>query len=175
VPATSTKAGPPPGDKVGTGDGGPGSGSHGDKVCTSGTRQGGGGRTCGLALTRACTLLLALTLDNPRPSPDDPPPPRSPPTRGEPVGPEIETDGSRARTPPRETRGTPKGRDEAPVGEPPGLARDGPRCEGSYVALRVPAHATWLARRSMARRATRMTRHAPVRTGGAVGAGWDLD
>jgi len=43
------------------------------------------------------------------------------------------------------------------------------------VALRVPAHAPWLARRSMARRATRMTRHAPVRTGGAVGAGWDLD
>jgi len=43
------------------------------------------------------------------------------------------------------------------------------------VALRVPAHAPWLARRSMARRETRMTCHAPVRTGGAVGAGWDLD
>ena len=43
------------------------------------------------------------------------------------------------------------------------------------VALRVPANAPWLARRSMARRATRMTCHAPVRTGGAVGAGWDLD
>jgi len=45
VPATSTTPGPPPGDKVGTGDSGPGSGSHGDKVCTSGTRQGGGGDT----------------------------------------------------------------------------------------------------------------------------------
>ena len=42
-------------------------------------------------------------------------------------------------------------------------------------ALRGPDHAPWLARRSMARRATRMTCHAPVRTGGAVGAGWDLD
>jgi len=88
---------------------------------------GGGERTCGLALTRACTLLLALTPDDPRPSPDDPPPPRGPPTRGAPVGPGIGTDGTRARTPPPETRGTPKGRDEAPVGEPPGLARDGPR------------------------------------------------
>ena len=46
----------------------------------------------------------------------------------------------------------------------------GPPREAS-VALRVPAHAPWLARRSMARRATRMTWHAPVRTGGAVGAG----
>jgi len=90
-------------------------------------KVGGGGRTCGLALTRECTLLLALTLDNPRPSREDPPPPHGPPTRGESVGPEIGTDGSRARTPPQETRGTPKGRDEAPVGEPPGLARDGPR------------------------------------------------
>jgi len=61
------------------------------------------------------------------PSPDDPPPPQGPPTRGEPVGPETVTDGSRARTPLHETHGTPKGRDEAPVGEPPGLARDDPR------------------------------------------------
>ena len=44
-----------------------------------------------------------------------------------------------------------------------------------YVALRVPAHAPWLARRSLVHRVTRMTCHAPVRTGGAVGAGWDLD
>ena len=43
------------------------------------------------------------------------------------------------------------------------------------VALRVPAHAPWLARRSLVHRVTRMTCHAPVRTGGAVGAGWDLD
>jgi len=43
------------------------------------------------------------------------------------------------------------------------------------VELRVPAHAPWLARRSLVRRATRMTCHAPVRTGGAGGAGWDLD
>jgi len=92
------------------------------------TRWGeGGGRTRGLALTPACNLLLALTLDDPRPNPDDPPPPHGPPTRGDPVGPGIGTDGSRARTPPHETRGTQKGRDEAPVGEPPGLARDGPR------------------------------------------------
>jgi len=43
------------------------------------------------------------------------------------------------------------------------------------VALRIPAQVPWLARRSMACRATRMLCHAPVRTGGAVGAGWDLD
>jgi len=43
------------------------------------------------------------------------------------------------------------------------------------VALRGPVHAPWPARRSMGRRATRMTCHAPVRTGGAVFAGWDLD
>jgi len=43
------------------------------------------------------------------------------------------------------------------------------------VALRVPAHAPWLARRSLVHRVTRMTCHAPVRTGGAVGAVWDLD
>jgi len=43
------------------------------------------------------------------------------------------------------------------------------------VAFRVPAHAPWLARRSMARRATRMTCHAPVRRGCAVGAFGDLD
>jgi len=42
------------------------------------------------------------------------------------------------------------------------------------VALRGPVHAVWPARRSMERRATRMTCHAAVRTGGAVGAGWDL-
>ena len=44
-----------------------------------------------------------------------------------------------------------------------------------HVALRVPAHAPWLARRSLVHRVTRMTCHAPVRTGVAVGAGWDLD
>jgi len=136
---------------------------------------GRGGRACGLDLTRAWTLLLALTLDDPRPKPDDPPPPHGPPTRGEAVGTGNGTDGSRTRTLPPETRGTPKGRDEAPVGEPPELARDGPRCEGSYVALRVPAHAPWLTRRLLVHRVTRMTCHAPVRTGGAVGAGWDLD
>jgi len=43
------------------------------------------------------------------------------------------------------------------------------------VALRVPDHAPWLAGRSLVRRATRLTCHAPVRTGGAGGAGWDLD
>jgi len=43
------------------------------------------------------------------------------------------------------------------------------------VALRVPAHAPWLARTSVVHRVTRMTCHAPVRTGGAVGAAWDLD
>jgi len=43
------------------------------------------------------------------------------------------------------------------------------------VALRGPVHAPWPARRSMERRATRMTCHALVRTGGAVFAGWDLD
>jgi len=43
------------------------------------------------------------------------------------------------------------------------------------VTSRVPAHAPWLARRSLVHRVTRMTCHAPVRTGGAVGAGWDLD
>jgi len=129
VTATSAKTGPPLGDKVGTGDDGPGPGSHGHKVCTSGTRQGAGcGRpTYGLSLSWVCTLRLALTLENPRPSPDDPPPPHGPPTRGEPVGPEFGTDGSGTRTPPHETRRTPKGRDEAPVGVPPGLARDGPR------------------------------------------------
>jgi len=53
------------GDKVRTGDGGPGGGSHGDKVCTSGARkEEGGGRTCGLSITGALTLLLALTPDN---------------------------------------------------------------------------------------------------------------
>jgi len=43
------------------------------------------------------------------------------------------------------------------------------------VALRVPAHAPWLAGRSLVHRVTRMTCHAPVQTGGAVGAEWDLD
>ena len=43
------------------------------------------------------------------------------------------------------------------------------------VALGVPTHAPWLARRSLVHRETRMTSQAPVRTGGAVGAGWDLD
>ena len=43
------------------------------------------------------------------------------------------------------------------------------------VTLRVPAHAPWLARRSLVHRVTRMTCHAPVRTGGAVGAGSGLD
>ena len=58
---------------------------------------------------------------------------------------------------------------------------DDPHCRGGLnrslcrVAFHVPAHAPWLARRSLARRATRMTCHAPVRTGGAVRAGWDLD
>ena len=58
---------------------------------------------------------------------------------------------------------------------------DDPHCRGGLnrslcrVAFRVPAHAPSQARRSLARRATRMTCHAPVRTGGAVGAGWDLD
>jgi len=47
--------------------------------------------------------------------------------------------------------------------------------EVGVVALRVPAHAPWLAGRSVVHRVTRMTFHAPVRTGGAVGAGWDLD
>jgi len=42
-------------------------------------------------------------------------------------------------------------------------------------ALLVPAHAPWLARRSFVRRVTPMTCHAPVRTGGAGGAEWDLD
>jgi len=55
------------------------------------------------------------------------PPPRSTHAREEPVGPETVADVSRARTPPLETQGTPKRRDEAPVREPPGLARDGPR------------------------------------------------
>jgi len=41
VPATPANAGPPPGDNMGTGDGGLGPGSHGDRVRTSGTRQGG--------------------------------------------------------------------------------------------------------------------------------------
>jgi len=56
-------------------------------------------------------------------------------------------------------------------------ANDGPVDveEEELVALRVPAHAAWLARRSLVHRVTRMTCHAPVRTGGAVGAGWDLD
>ena len=49
------------------------------------------------------------------------------------------------------------------------------RPDAEAVALRVPAHAPWLARRSLVHRVTRMTCHAPVRTGGAVGAGWDLD
>ena len=58
---------------------------------------------------------------------DDPPPPQGPHTRGELVGPKTETDVVWARTPPHETHGKRRGRDEAPVGEPPGLARDGPR------------------------------------------------
>jgi len=96
--------------------------------CAPVEQDKGGGRACGLALTRAWTLLLSLTRDDPRPKPDDPPsPPHGPPTRGAPVGPGIGTDGRRARTLPPETTGTPKGRDEAPVGEPPELDRDGPR------------------------------------------------
>jgi len=88
---------------------------------------GAGGRTYGLALTRAGTRLFALTLESPHSKPRRPSSPQRRPTRGEPVGPEILTVGSRALTLPPETRGTPKGRDEAPVGEPPELARDGPR------------------------------------------------
>jgi len=41
------------------------------------------------------------------------------------------------------------------------------------VASRSPVQAPWPARRSMERRATRMKCQAPVRTGGAVVAGWD--
>jgi len=96
-------------------------------VRTSGTRQEGGGHTCGFSLTEARTRLLALTQDNqptkaPRPSP-------LPGTRtaGAPVGPETETGVLRVPTLPHETHGTPKGRDKAPAGEPPGLSRDGPR------------------------------------------------
>ena len=43
------------------------------------------------------------------------------------------------------------------------------------VPLRGPVHAPLLARRSMGHRETRMTCHAPVRTGAAVLAGWGLD
>jgi len=42
------------------------------------------------------------------------------------------------------------------------------------VALRGPIHAPSLPRRSMRRRETLMTGHAPARTGGAVLAGWNL-
>jgi len=57
-----------------------------------------------------------------------------------------------------------------------GVIVEGDRMVGLVlVALRVPAHAPWLARRSLVHRVTRMTCHAPVRTGGDVGAGWDLD
>ena len=48
-------------------------------------------------------------------------------------------------------------------------------CGVPVVALRVPSHAPWLARRALVHRVTRMTCHARVQTGGAVGAGWDLD
>ena len=56
-----------------------------------------------------------------------PSPPQVSRTRGELVGPESETGVIRAPTPPHETHGRPKGPEMAPVGEPPGLARDGPR------------------------------------------------
>jgi len=99
VPATSTTTGPPPGDKVGTADGGPGSGSHGDKVCTSGTTQGGGG-------THVRNLPHAGVYPSPLSYPGRPAsqPQRSSSSRAtharEPVGPGVGTDGSQARTPP---------------------------------------------------------------------------
>jgi len=47
--------------------------------------------------------------------------------------------------------------------------------KGSISHYAAPGKAPLLASRSMGGRATRMTCHAPVRTGGAVLAGWDLD
>ena len=96
----------------------------GDKVRTSGTRQGGG--------TYERTLPHRGAHPHPRSYPEKPAyhdsaTPQGPRTRGEPVSSENETGVIQAPTPPHETRGTPKGRDKAPVGEPPGLARGGPR------------------------------------------------
>jgi len=53
--------------------------------------------------------------------------PQGPRPRKEPVSPETDMGVIRESTPHNETYGTPKGRDKAPVGEQPGLARDGPR------------------------------------------------
>jgi len=82
---------------------------------------------CGLSRTWEGTLIHALTLDNQPTKTRRPSSPQGSPTRGEPVGPETETGVIRAPTPSHETHGTPKGRDKAPVGEPPGLSRDGSR------------------------------------------------
>ena len=85
---------------------------------------GRGGRACGLALTRAWTLLLSLTLDDPRPKPDDPPPPPpGPPTRGAPGS--GRTAAGHARYPPRPA-GHRRVVTRRRLGEPPELARDGP-------------------------------------------------
>jgi len=54
------------------------------------------------------------------------------------MSPDTETGVIRARTLHHATNVTPKGRDKAPFKESPGLARDGLRCEESYVALRGP-------------------------------------
>jgi len=56
-----------------------------------------------------------------------------------------------------------------------GAYAPGSRQPHPAVTLRAPVHAPWPARRSTERRATRMTCHAPVRTGGVVVAVWDLD
>jgi len=48
-------------------------------------------------------------------------------TRRAPISPENGTGGIRVTTSRHETRGAPKGRDKALIGEPPGLAWDGPR------------------------------------------------
>ena len=95
--------------------------------CAPVEQDKGGGLTCGLSLTVAGTLLLALTQDNQPTKTRPPSSPQSPRTRAKPVGTETETGVIRAPTPPHETHGTPKGRDKARVAEPPGLARDGPR------------------------------------------------
>jgi len=95
--------------------------------CATVERDNGGGLTCGLSLTEARTLLFALTPDNEPTMTRPPSSPQGPRTRGVPVGLETGAGVVRAPTPPHETFGTPKGVDMAPVGEPPGLARDRPR------------------------------------------------
>jgi len=96
----------------------------GDKVRTSGTRQRGG--------LHVRTLPHCGAHPPPRsypgqPAHQDAATPQGPRTRGEPVSPETKTGVIRAPTPTHENHDTPKDRDKAPVGEPPGLARDGPR------------------------------------------------